>query len=180
MKEGLDFFRDRFENQSGSIHVVSNFDEAASMLRVLLKYERVNRLAVASCTEARWKDLEKNFEGSGIELVSSNRGVAEIEKCRAGLTFPVLGIAETGSVLEVNTDDADRLVSSLSVIHACYLPAKAIVKDLMDAAPTLKTLNSHSRFVASIISGPSRTADIEMQQVLGVHGPHAVHVYVEV
>ena len=176
----VELFRRRFEEQAGVFHAVRSFDEGAELMRRMLEEVNASSMAVASCGEEKWRVLREVFEGSGIRLVDAVRGVGEIERCEAGLTFPILAIAETGSILEVNSRDVDRLVSSLPLLHAAFLSSSQIIGGLGEAAPLLRDTGMRGRFAATFISGPSRTADIEMQLVLGVHGPRAVHVLLEV
>lgn len=176
----VESFRRRFEEQGGVLHLVHSFEEAAETLRRELERLGFSSMAVASCGEDEWRVLRSVFEGSGIRLIDARSGVSELERCEAGLTFPVLAVAETGSILEVNSVDADRLASSLPIYHAAFLRSSQVVGGLTEAASALREASSGRRFAATFISGPSRTADIEMQLVLGVHGPKYVHVFLGV
>jgi len=94
------------------------------------------------------------------------------------LSPAIFAIAFTGAIVEVSTNDAGRLVSSLPRVHVALLPAAQIVPALEDAAPRLRQIYRDHRQHCNItfISGPSRTADIEMRLFLGVHGPQAAYV----
>ncbi|MDZ7675536.1 MAG: LUD domain-containing protein [Acidimicrobiales bacterium] len=85
------------------------------------------------------------------------------------------GLASTGSVV-VDTEVAgSRAVSLLPRVHLCVLPAERIVPTHADV------LRHQSRPMPScrvVITGPSRTGDIEQRLTLGAHGPVALHLLV--
>jgi L-lactate dehydrogenase complex protein LldF len=87
-----------------------------------------------------------------------------------GVTKAICGLADTGSVLEA--DDA-LMASLLPEIHIAVLKSQDILPSLTDAMHLVKDKN------AVFITGPSRTADIEMTLTIGVHGPKEIHVFVD-
>ncbi|MEN9562694.1 MAG: hypothetical protein RIR73_938 [Chloroflexota bacterium] len=87
-----------------------------------------------------------------------------------GVTKAWVGLADTGSVLEA---DDELLGSLLPEIHLTVLESKNILPSLPDAIEMTKGKN------AVFITGPSRTADIEMTLTIGVHGPKEIHVFVD-
>jgi L-lactate dehydrogenase complex protein LldG len=92
-----------------------------------------------------------------------------------GVTSARLGVTSTGSVLIVSGADSPRSVSILPTAHLVLLPVERLVDGLEDVMPVLASVaaTSSSPF---LVTGPSRTSDIEMVTVMGVHGPRAVHV----
>ncbi|MBK6793148.1 MAG: LUD domain-containing protein [Anaerolineales bacterium] len=87
-----------------------------------------------------------------------------------GVTKAWVGLADTGSVLEA---DDELLGSLLPEIHLTVLESENILPSLPDAIEMAKGKN------AVFITGPSRTADIEMTLTIGVHGPKEIHVFVD-
>ena len=87
-----------------------------------------------------------------------------------GVTKAWVGLADTGSVLEA---DEELRGSLLPEIHLVVLESKNILPSLPDAIEMAKGKN------AVFITGPSRTADIEMTLTIGVHGPKELHVFVD-
>jgi len=87
-----------------------------------------------------------------------------------GVTKAWVGLADTGSVLEA---DDELLGSLLPEIHLTVLQSSDILPSLPDAMDFVKGKN------AVFITGPSRTADIEMTLTIGVHGPKEIHVFVD-
>jgi L-lactate dehydrogenase complex protein LldG len=78
------------------------------------------------------------------------------------------GIAATGTLLTDATAVDRRLVSTLPPIHVAILPTAAIVPDI---AAAFATVDPGRSAYLSMITGPSRTADIERVLTIGVHGP---------
>ncbi|MBI5943090.1 MAG: LUD domain-containing protein [Chloroflexi bacterium] len=87
-----------------------------------------------------------------------------------GATNAICGLADTGSVLEA---DGALHASLLPEIHIAVLKSSDILPSLPDAMKFVKDKNA-----AVFITGPSRTADIEMTLTIGVHGPKEIHVFV--
>lgn len=88
-----------------------------------------------------------------------------------GVTKALCGLADTGSVLEA---DGALHASLLPEIHIAVLRSSDILPSLADAMDLVKDKSS-----AVFITGPSRTADIEMTLTIGVHGPKEIHVFVD-
>jgi len=93
---------------------------------------------------------------------------------RAGLTGALAGIAETGSLVLAGGPGRPMSASLLPELHIAVLRAKDICENLAQAL-SLSQLQAAN--CAVLISGPSRTADIEMTLTIGVHGPGRLVVY---
>ena len=87
---------------------------------------------------------------------------------RVGISQLQWAIADTGTVAQDASSADARLASTLTSTHIALVPTSAIVPDLA----TFLTVQSPrtSNYVA-LITGPSRTADIERVLTIGVHGP---------
>jgi L-lactate dehydrogenase complex protein LldF len=92
----------------------------------------------------------------------------------AGITGALLGIAESGSLVLVGGEGHPLTASLLPDIHIAILRESDLVPTLADALARPEILAASA---AVIITGPSRTADIEMALTIGVHGPKEVHVF---
>jgi L-lactate dehydrogenase complex protein LldG len=93
---------------------------------------------------------------------------------RVGVTKAVCGLADTGSILIADGEGDPLQASLLPQIHIAVLCASDILPSLVDAMSL--PIVSQSR-ASVIITGPSRTADIEMSLTIGMHGPGEVHVF---
>ena len=113
------------------------------------------------------------------ELETRSREI--IAELDVGVTKANFAVAETGCLVEVSFTDHERLLSSISRVHIAVLEDTDVLQKLAGLAPIIRSLLSskNSRKPAiTFIAGPSRTSDIELKQVIGVHGPHEVHLVV--
>jgi len=99
---------------------------------------------------------------------------AETDIPPVGLTGALAGIAATGSLVVPSGVGQPQTASLLPEMHLAVLRAADIVPDLA-AALALPAVKQAA--MTSIITGPSRTADIEMTLTIGVHGPKRVVVF---
>jgi L-lactate dehydrogenase complex protein LldG len=85
-------------------------------------------------------------------------------------------VAETGSIVQETRPDQPRAVSLLPPVHIAVAHARQIVPDLFDLFTRPRSDGMPA--CLSLITGPSKTGDIELKLVTGVHGPGQVHVVV--
>jgi L-lactate dehydrogenase complex protein LldG len=119
---------------------------------------------------------------AGIEVVRYDRPVEEwkdelVHGIDAGITWAKAAVADTGSVVLWPDADEPRLVSLLPPIHVALLKASTLVDNLAQLMAGQNWANSMPTN-ALLISGPSKTADIEQTLAYGVHGPKELIVLV--
>ncbi|HET6440013.1 MAG TPA: lactate utilization protein [Anaeromyxobacter sp.] len=173
-------FRSRAEAANAEVH---RFTERAAALRFVEDLLRSEGVAGPSGATAVWSDrgflsaaereaLAARVPGLGFQVTPESAAGA-----RLGVTQVDWAVAETGSLVVTTEAVAERLASSLPEIHLA-------LADPTRMLPTLSALlrelgPSPNRFLA-LITGPSRTADIERVLTIGVHGPRRlVIVFVE-
>ena len=93
----------------------------------------------------------------------------------AGISAARMGVAETGSVL-LHASSEDRRVELCVDVHVVLLRAESLALTLDGAVAALREISLHPAAYASLVSGPSRSADIERTLTIGVHGPRAFHI----
>ncbi len=119
--------------------------------------------------------LSRGLRAAGCSIEAFRREAAA--RAAIGVTSAVAAVASTGSLLIASPDGSARVASLLPPKHLAVVPAAVLVagfEDLYALMPTV--LADHEGAV--LVTGPSRTADIEMQVVRGVHGPGALTVLV--
>lgn len=94
-----------------------------------------------------------------------------------GVTGVFCAIAETGTLVLVSGAKTPASVSLLPETHIALVPQAAIVPRMEDAWDRLRSAGALPRAV-NLVSGPSRTADIEQTVTLGAHGPARVYIIV--
>jgi len=98
---------------------------------------------------------------------------AEIEEAEGVVTGSFCGIAESGTIVLHHTAmEGRRVLTLLPDWHLCVLRASQVVETL----PEYFARCEQAPRLATYISGPSATADIEMTRIKGVHGPRFLHV----
>lgn len=108
----------------------------------------------------------------GVEIA---RDAHQIASAEIGMSEVDLAVAETGSLLLARAELLERLVSMLPAIHVALLPLERLVPSLEEAATFLRARAASPSYL-SLVTGPSRTGDIELVHTIGVHGPAEVHV----
>ncbi len=94
----------------------------------------------------------------------------------AGITEADYAVAETGTIVIRHRPEHGRLLSLVPFVHIAVVEPKIFVPDLIDLFERLTAEGVGSG--VTLISGPSKTADIEMNTVTGVHGPNVVKTFV--
>jgi L-lactate dehydrogenase complex protein LldG len=110
----------------------------------------------------------------GLPVVSTDKPypVGELESCDVGITECDALIAQTGSVLVTNRSAGGRALSVLPTHHLVLARREQLIPDLPEAFALLKQKYAPAfPSFMSLITGPSRTGDIERVLVLGAHGP---------
>ena len=126
----------------------------------------------------RSKDIARIHLGSNVldEDVLQKAGITVSHEpdpaIRVGVTKAICGLADTGSILEMDGEGRSLHASLLPEIHIALLRESEILPSLDQGVHLMRESKS-----AVFITGPSRTGDIEMSQTIGVHGPGEVHVF---
>jgi L-lactate dehydrogenase complex protein LldG len=112
----------------------------------------------------------------GSELAGA--GNATVREADLGVTSCVCLVAQTGSIVVACRSGEERALSALPPVHLVVARRSQIVPDL-DAGIGVLRQQYGGGFpsLISVISGPSRTADIEKVLVLGAHGPKRLAVH---
>ena len=109
-----------------------------------------------------------------IEVFKSYKTIQEMASIKIGLTGCSAALAETGSIALTAGKGQPLLASVLPEIHLVVITEDQIVRSLEELfhLPGLLTPSA-----AALVSGPSRTGDIELTLTIGVHGPKRVIVF---
>ena len=178
----------RFAERAGAVgvtvHQVSDLDELAVLVAELSHDLAGGDAVVAPGLAAARPALARRLPVQGMRTVEVDPAdpAASFAGVAVGISEALLGLAETGSLVVADALP-DRLVRMLSPRHVVVLDAAWIVPGLVEAGALLRDLQSTASCAgivryASFITGPSRTADIEMSLTVGAHGPAELHVAV--
>ncbi|WP_250529123.1 lactate utilization protein C [Caballeronia sp. ATUFL_F1_KS4A] len=95
-----------------------------------------------------------------------------------GITGCFCATAETGSLVLLSGAQTPASGALLPQTHIAIVPASRIVAAHEDAFALMRAERGELPRAVNVVSGPSRTGDIEQTIVLGAHGPYRVHVIV--
>jgi len=166
---------EREARSAGAGVVRASRGEVAEAVAALLSRDR-SVVAAAGleelCAELRARGLHVTTEEQG------DAAAAALPDADAGLATALLGVAATGSILLGPGPGAEGLVSILPPHVVALLPASRVVPDLREALATVAPLVAERGTRLVFVTGPSRTSDIELTPVMGVHGPVRLDVVI--
>jgi L-lactate utilization protein LutC len=163
-------FREALEAAHGEVRAVETLDEALAEVAELL--EEIGAEVVVVDSEAPLERLSPGV-GRHVERVSAHYADPEAwralcARADAGITSAEALLAETGSLVVSSGPGRSRLASLLPPVHIAVVPAARMTTDLftwLESRPGGWPANT------VLISGPSKTGDIEQTLSVGVHGP---------
>ncbi|HEU0123011.1 MAG TPA: lactate utilization protein [Bryobacteraceae bacterium] len=170
VEEKIERFRAALESLTGTLTVVDSPEAAARAAAALLN----GRTAVAS--------NHPFLVSCGIPtLPRVAGGITDPEELRnacvnsaVGITSAYCLLADTGTIVLRATPEEPRMISLLPPVHLAVVAADRLLSNLDEMlSMTPRPFDDSSAMV--LITGPSRTGDIEQFLVRGVHGPAEVH-----
>jgi len=148
----IDRFKESVESVAGHCVVTADVTDAVKQIIADLKAQRI-----ASSEDAP--------------------NAHDIFQFDVGISNAQAGIAETGTLVLDSARERHRLVSLVPPVHIAIINASSIVETLGEALTLLQKDKEISPAI-TFITGPSRTADIELTMAIGVHGPRELYVIV--
>ena len=143
-------------------------------LRALIDSESIATVVTSSHPTAVAVGERMQSLGCEVGLYTPERGAA----ADLGITCPNWGIAATGSLVQDSSVEGGRGASLLPRKHLAIVTTDRIVGTTADVFSTFNQRTAGMPANVVLISGPSRTGDIEMILTIGVHGPVKVIVAV--
>ena len=174
-EEQLALFVRHSEELRTQFHLADDIAAAHAFLSQLAAEEKWQRVATH---EGPLSSPAAAATGVAVLTLREGYDVNELERCDAGLTECDALIAQTGSVLLTARSGGGRALSVLPPHHVVIARRSQLLPDLPAAYDLL-----HQRYgpahwpgMATLITGPSRTGDIERILILGAHGPKKLTV----
>ena len=173
-KDWVELFGKNAADLKAGFQLVSSSDE---MRQALLQLRDAEGWKRAACHSGLLPDAICPVLGIPLMKTDKSFDVHELTKCDVGITECDAIIAQTGSVVLSSRSAGGRALSMLPPHHVVLARRDQLVTDLPEAFELLKTtyINNYPSMI-SIITGPSRTGDIERILVLGAHGPKKLTV----
>jgi L-lactate utilization protein LutC len=159
MNSGL--FKENVESVAGHCLITT---DVADVVRRIIADLRAERVAVSDAPEL-----------AGFGSIPSASDLFDFE---VGITRAQAAIAETGTLVLDSSCERNRLVSVVPPVHIAIVPASRIYATLAEVLAMLQGGSEVSPAI-TFITGPSRTADIELTLTIGVHGPQELYVIID-
>lgn len=160
------------------VHRVAGAVEALDLAWALARGSEITCLGHHDLGPELMPLLARTAAQAGIELVEAGDGgpetIARAEPLAAGLTRPELAVAQVGALLHLARPGGGRMLSLLPPLHLALIHVADILWSLDDLDARLRAAGPWPGL--TLISGTSKTGDIEAVMVRGVHGPGRVEV----
>jgi len=141
-------------------------------LKALVAEKDIRKATVWNTPHLTQLQVANKLASFGVELVSPNADKNEMAQCDLGVTEADYLLSETGTIVLRSSAEKPRAVSLLPRIHLAIVHPEMFRDDLHQVFAEAR--DSH---YLVCITGPSRTADIELTLALGVHGPKNLYVW---
>jgi L-lactate dehydrogenase complex protein LldG len=164
-------FQKRWEALAARFHRAENPAELETVLLGLLAPLAGKSAIVSDHPLLKAVDMDAVLGRAGLKRLAAS--VPEAATAEVGLTGAELALASTATLLLTGDHPGDLIASLLPPVHVALVPRSGLIHSLAQALPRL-TARSLPR-AAVLVTGPSKTGDIELTMVLGVHGPGQVH-----
>jgi L-lactate dehydrogenase complex protein LldG len=168
-----DLFGQNFEKLAGKCFRVGTPAEVAPALADLLRGKTVvasNAPFLAECGIAALSQVQSGF--TDREALRAACISADI-----GMTSADYALAETGTLVMLSSAQEARMISLLPPVHVAIFPRSRLLANLDELLAILPSPAEQTSSMV-LITGPSRTADIEQILVRGVHGPGEIYAVV--
>ena len=172
-------FGEQLETVGGHFFVARNEVQAAATLKNIiagLPATQRRRLAISNAPVVARLVRDLNSEDREIAVTPDGHDLFNFD---VGITSAQIAIAETGTLGLESEREQHRLSSLVPPVHIAIIEARNIVQTLDEALHQVQGEGPRAMSRAvTFITGPSRTADIELTLAIGVHGPKELYVIV--
>ena len=167
------------------VHVCASHDKAASCIVAIARdctpeFSSAKEIIIHDHPLLRALQLESLLAEANIvtHLTRSNDPEVRQHTVNAsiGVTVAAWGIAESATIVQLTRSGQPRSTSLVPSIHIAVLELANLLATLAEAYALIRQKPDLGSLV--LISGPSKTADIEGSMVHGAHGPRAMHLIV--
>ena len=163
----LQLMTERLREYNAEVAECAPADLPATITRVLVASQRRRPVVIPAALPADWLSRAIHW------LPDNDLSHEQIEQCDGVLTTASAGVADSGTIVMHHTPtEGRRVITLLPDFHVCILRSSQIVETLPEYFARFPEPPS----LATYISGPSATADIEMTRIKGVHGPRFLSV----
>jgi len=191
MEELVQTFKRECELLTGKVSLARNKDEACQFLTSIIKEARIKRIIRWDSPLLRQLEIDHLLDSLGVQNMLEEKDtpnelsrkayVRPASTAELGISGVDYGLADTGTLVLRVSPAQDRITSLLPPVHVAIMESKRILSSSDDLiARLLLDLEEKGDLDSclTLITGPSLTADIELNLVFGVHGPRELHVVI--
>ena len=154
-----------------------NAEDLNGLLAEFLTAQKCKRIALPISKLLDGLGVIDSLKKAGFEATRwDEMTLDELYDYDCGLTDVTYAVAETGSLVIRSSGNHGRSMSLVPPLHVAVIEPRNFVGDLVDAFAKIHSDGDSSSI--SFITGPSKTSDIEMNLVVGVHGPCKVQLFI--
>lgn len=175
LPEAMELESARFLEEVGKLTGVGQKLSPTGMdaaLQVLVREQNIHRATAWETPYLRQLGVTEILNSLGVELVPPNASKHEMALCDLGITEADYLLPETGTLVLRSSGIQPRAVSLLPRIHLAVVRPDMLRPDMHQVFA-----EAGASHYLLFITGPSRTADIELTVTLGVHGPKSLFVW---
>lgn len=166
-------FCERIEALAGKTYRAACADDARDYVSRVV----AGRIAVASNAPILRECGIDSLPGVQAGIADANQLRAVCSTAPCGISGADYGLADTGTLVMLSSRREARLISLLPPVYIALVARQSLLTGL-DELLTILPRPAEQTSSMVLITGPSRTADIEQILVRGVHGPGEIHVVV--
>ncbi len=142
-------------------------------LAELVKAENIHKATLWDTARLTRLGIEARLLKLGVEIIPHTANKQEMATADLGVTEADFALPETGTLGLFSSPEQPRSVSLLPRVHLAIVHPRALRADLHQVFAEAK-----AQGYLILITGPSRTSDIELVVTIGVHGPQRLYVWV--
>lgn len=174
-------FCDELRVAGGQPHLVADHEATFAKVLDLVRARGARKIVLGRGGFVDRLDLAGRLAREGLEVTRVDRLSAPDQRepmfgADLGISNVEYLIAETGTVVLSTKRDEPRSLSLLPPIHIAVAERGQVLPDLFDLFACFAADAAKPPSCLTLITGPSKTGDIELRLVTGVHGPGEIHV----
>jgi len=173
-------FAESLAGVNTSVYRASGRDGVLEFIKSFVSERRLESFSMWETEFLKSLGVKESLESMGLSLAPAENK-AEIAHSGIGITEADYAMADTGSLVLLSDPERPRGVSLIPPIHWAIVRKENILSNIRGLFDILDNIYEYPESIpacTTFITGPSRTADIELNLTLGVHGPKELHVLI--
>lgn len=176
-------FIQELENLNAFGHVAGNENELIAHIKGIFNDNNARSCVISDTNLLNKYNIYSHLRDHGVQAYGVDTGGEHVSTVDIGITDADYAISESGTTVLFCNFRNPRSFSLLPAIHIAIIKRSSILNSLYDLFERISGLYTDTDIrdvtdCMTFITGPSRTADIELILTLGVHGPKGVYVIV--